>query len=75
MVYPSGAVTHDAVSKYQGVVIAEVACTLILFITLRILHFCFWGYTQVNAESTESILYFNCRQKVSRVRLRWKSTI
>jgi len=39
----------DTVSKlhyYQGVLIAEVALTLILFMVLKIIHYIKWGYDE-----------------------------
>lgn len=44
MAFPSGVTVAATADKYQGVVIAEIACTLIIYIALRIIHFCMWGF-------------------------------
>jgi hypothetical protein len=54
MAYPTDAPTSALTDRYQGVVIAEIACTLILYIVLRIIHFCMWGYLyQAKTEDNE----------------------
>ncbi len=37
----------DNVHYYQGIIIAEVAVTLALYIVLRIIHFIKWGADEV----------------------------
>lgn len=32
------------IDKYIGVIIAELAATLVLYIILKIIHFCVWGH-------------------------------
>lgn len=32
---------------YIGVIIAEVAATLVLYIILKVVHFCIWGHLYV----------------------------
>lgn len=44
MTFPDTAQDIITVNKYQGVVIAEIACTLVLYIILRIIHYCIWGW-------------------------------
>lgn len=59
MAFPADAQTLVVVEKYQGVVIAEIVCTLILYIVLRILHFCIWGYKSVaKPDETEGKIMF-----------------
>lgn len=45
---------------YVGVIIAEVAATLILYIILKIVHFCIWGHLyvckDVNLEGTSLLI-------------------
>lgn len=36
--------TIPNIDKYVGVVIAELAATLIFYIVLKIVHFCVWGH-------------------------------
>lgn len=57
--YPSpfqiSAISGD-VSKlhyYQGVLIAEVALTLILFLVLKIIHYIKWGYDEETGEDSQ----------------------
>lgn len=58
MAFPVDALTRVLVNKYQGVVIAEIACTLVLFIILRIIYFCMWGYLyQTKSEDEEGKMY------------------
>lgn len=45
--------SYETISKYQGVIIAELACMLIFYILLKIIHFCKWGYLYVDGEETE----------------------
>jgi DNA-binding ferritin-like protein len=35
---------YSNTAKYVGVVIAELAATLVLYIILKIVHFCVWGH-------------------------------
>lgn len=68
MGYPADASTSTIVDKYQGVVIAEIACTLILYIVLRIIHFCIWGYLfQTKTEDAEGTLSLMLSQAERRV--------
>ncbi len=54
------------VDKYQGVVIAEVATTLILYIVLRIIHFCMWGHVYATkTEDAEGTTYIKLSQASS----------
>jgi hypothetical protein len=39
----------DNLHYYQGVIIAEVAVTLVIYIVLRIIHFVKWGYLEDDA--------------------------
>ena len=60
MGFPTDAPTSAIADKYQGVVIAEIACTLILYIVLRIIHFCIWGWlmSQTQEEYVQGIHSF-----------------
>lgn len=46
MAFPADALTTDDVNKYQGVIIAQLAATLILYIVLRFIHYVVWGHIQ-----------------------------
>ena len=39
--------------RYQGVVIAEVAVMFIIYIILKMLHFCKWGHLYLGGEESE----------------------
>lgn len=38
---------ENQINRYVGVVIAEIAATLVLYIILKIVHFCVWGHLYV----------------------------
>jgi hypothetical protein len=50
----SGAIVGDVgrLHYYQGVLMAEVALTLIIFLVLRIVHYIKWGYDEEAGESS-----------------------
>lgn len=44
MGYPPDAPSTLEIDRYVGVVIAELAATLVFYIALRIIHFIVWGH-------------------------------
>ena len=68
MGFPTDATTTKIVDKYQGVVIAEIACSLVLYIVLRIIHYCIWGHALQNKNDDEGTLILILRQARCRVR-------
>lgn len=43
MAIPDSLGTLDEVHYYQGIIIAEVAVTLFLYVILKVFHFVIWG--------------------------------
>lgn len=60
MAYPPDAISAVEVERYVGVVIAELAATLVFYIALRIIHFLVWGHyyleKNTNIEGTSRII-------------------
>ena len=44
----------DDIHYYQGVLVVEVALTLLVFMTLKIVHYVKWGYDEEQGEVEES---------------------
>ena len=40
----NGSDNYNGYTHYQGVILAELASTLFLFIVLQQLHYCMWGH-------------------------------
>ena len=58
MAFPPGidSNNYNTVSRYQGVVVAELACMFIFYLLLKIIHFCKWGYLYFKGEESEGKL-------------------
>ena len=55
--------TQGAINRYQGVIIAEVACMLVFYILLKMIHFFKWGHLYLSGEESEGTQSFYSEKK------------
>lgn len=61
---------YENSDKYIGVIIAELAATLVFYIILKIIHFCVWGHHYVsknpNIEGNSSFIQRSRQRTLTR---------